>query len=386
MVDEEIKKEIEMRTKEHAKLCCKIKFFNSEHPIGDKFKGAASGILEVHEPNDDCDSSELLRTAKSLIPKFAETLACTQLHNIMFQVSILRGVLKLHYASTNITKYLFSLNIQKPDDLYRSVKSLLWLGSLYEIPSAQMSKLWKGHCKLFVISDDEFRTILETVRKERCSGLTKEINDDLDAKIKNIADNISNLNSRINRITDKPINTTDIELRPSYQYSNREIRNAPHRRYTSIEAIPELPESRERAEVNGRSNIAGLMKAFSHPQSMFSGTGDVSENFGSYHQSYVNLCRKFHLTQNEAYDNLYILFKTNSEAGKYYHKHVLLNGRSLDEAFGIMYSRFISAERRDRLIQKGNNLKFKNLMADPGKITMTLSENLVQPLLRSNYS
>ena len=72
----------------------------------------------------------------------------------------------------------------------------------------------------------------------------------------------------------------------------------------------------------------------------------------------ANLCLTFRITKAEAFDNLYILFKANIEAGRYYKKHVLENAKSIDDAFLMMYERFMSEERRDRLLQKWNNLKF----------------------------
>ncbi len=72
MTDKEIKSEIATRTKEHNKLRHKIILFTSEHPIGHKLMGAAYAIPEVYEHNYDFDSSEILQTVKSSIPKVAK--------------------------------------------------------------------------------------------------------------------------------------------------------------------------------------------------------------------------------------------------------------------------------------------------------------------------
>ena len=44
----------------------------------------------------------------------------------------------------------------------------------------------------------------------------------------------------------------------------------------------------------------------------------------------------------------------------------LLTGINLNEAFNMLYARFLSSERRDRLLQKWNNLKFCDFISKPG--------------------
>ncbi len=80
----------------------------------------------------------------------------------------------------------------------------------------------------------------------------------------------------------------------------------------------------------------------------------------------MKLCMSFNLTEKEAYTNLYILFPTGSQAGRFYHKHVLTRARSLDEAFKMLHSRFMSNERRDRLLYQWNNLNFADFMKKVG--------------------
>ena len=62
-----------------------------------------------------------------------------------------------------------------------------------------------------MILDDEFATTLETFTKERCSGLTKEVNNHQDANIKDIADHYLKPYPIISGITDQPIYTADIQ-------------------------------------------------------------------------------------------------------------------------------------------------------------------------------
>ena len=87
--------------------------------------------------------------------------------------------------------------------------------------------------------------------------------------------------------------------------------------------------------------MASLIKAFFHPSSKFSGTGSLTEKLAKIHQAYVNTSHSFHLANNEALDNLYILFFTGSEAGRYHHRYVRDRAKSLDEAFSMLYDRFM---------------------------------------------
>ena len=101
---------------------------------------------------------------------------------------------------------------------------------------------------------------------------------------------------------------------PITRIYSREVPNRAHTGYMSIVSIPEIPEIRRPDE---RSNVIGLIKAFSHLSSQFSGSGSIEENVGTFHQNYANLCRTFRITKTEAFDNLCMLFKANSEAERY---------------------------------------------------------------------
>ncbi len=109
-----------------------------------------------------------------------------------------------------------------------------------------------------------------------------------------------------------------------------------------------------------------MITALLHPQPKFTGPVEVTENLESNHQSFVNLCRTFKLTQNEALDSLHALFTADSEAGRYYHKHVVSRARIIDEAFGLMYSRFMAESISDRLLRIWNNWQFSNFMNELG--------------------
>ena len=115
---------------------------------------------------------------------------------------------------------------------------------------------------------------------------------------------------------------------------------------------------------NSAASVNGLIRAFSHPSSKFKGSGSVLENLGTYHQQFMNVCKTFNLTEKEAFMNLYILFETGSEAGRFCYKHALNKAKNLTEAFEMLYRRFMSNERRDRLIRKWTGLKLSNFHKD----------------------
>ncbi len=170
--------------------------------------------------------------------------------------------------------------------------------------------------------------------------------------------------------------------------SSRFVRN--NRQYSGIGSIPRLPIAREEKS-RPSLNVVSLITVFAHPSSKFSGTGSLIENLATFHQAYVNTCHSFRLTNNKALDNLYILFLSGGEAGKYYLRYVHDRAKSLDETFYMLYDRFMSNERRDRLLQKWNNFNFNDFMKTPstarhsGLQDLFSTSSSIQAQLGSSY-
>lgn len=121
-----------------------------------------------------------------------------------------------------------------------------------------------------------------------------------------------------------------------------------HISYSIIGAIPQLSDNPKSNSVN----ISGFLKTFAHPTTLFCRNGSITESIGSFHQSCMNICKTFSISKSQALENLYKLFKTDSETERYFHKLVTAKARTLDQAFNMLYDHLISAERRDRLLQK----------------------------------
>ena len=166
------------------------------------------------------------------------------------------------------------------------------------------------------------------------------------------ADKISQLSSR------NCINVQDNGQANNSQYENipTNTKHIDTTSYSSIGAIPKLQTTRN-TNSEGHANVSGLSRAFSHPSLKFKGSGSASENLGTYHQQFMNSCKTYNLTEQEAFNNLYVLFETGSEEGRFYHKHVLNNASTLAQAFDMLYRRFMWDERRDRLLRKWNGLR-----------------------------
>ncbi len=175
-----------------------------------------------------------------------------------------------------------------------------------------MSNIWKKYRYSFFVTVEELKE--NTVTTETGGQNTNITIQDEDSKRleSNVNDLAAGLSLLMSRDGGKEFNARST------------ARDTPHKReqppypvsYSSIETISSLPEYRSRENSSNRPSVAGLIKAFSHPQSKFTGSGEVIENFGSYHQSFVNLCKTFKLTQHEALDNLYICSKlTVKQAG-----------------------------------------------------------------------
>jgi len=277
-------------------------------------------------------------------------------------IAVLRDVLALFNVNTLSNTYITECGIQEFNTVHPNHQCLLWLGSFSQFHGRQISLLWAEYRKSQAVSDNS-----HSVKTETRTGTTTNENDirrnsttetiennfqTLSRQVESIAADISKMRLSANQ---DPMNTTGrFPENPHVQ---------PHTRYSSIGSIANIPD---RNRPNEKSNVGGLIKSFTHLSSQFTGSGSIDEHLGTFHQNFANLCRTFRLTKIEAYENLYILFKTNSEAGRYYHKHVLPNARSLDEALSLMYVRFMSEERRDRLLQKWNNLNFSDFMTESG--------------------
>ncbi len=102
--------------------------------------------------------------------------------------------------------------------------------------------------------------------------------------------------------------------------------------YSSVGGIPRLPARRSEGRSSGR-NLNGLLRGFSDPSSKFSGSLDIMGDLGSFHQQYMNTCKSRNLIDEEAFENLYILFPTKSWASLFHSKHVLDKNSNLSEAF-----------------------------------------------------
>lgn len=100
------------------------------------------------------------------------------------------------------------------------------------------------------------------------------------------------------------------------------------------------------------------MKAFSSEHKQFAGTGKLSEYFSASRQTFTNHSKTLHLSEPEILNKLVVLFKPNSSAVIFNHKHEISVAKNLEHAFSMVYRRFEFAERRDRLLDMLNNLNF----------------------------
>ena len=275
-------------------------------------------------------------------------------------VEVLKSMTQM--KSKTRRKYLRQL-LHLFEILHSNLQIIIWLGALYELSPSQISNIWKEYRYSFPVIDEELKeNAFATEAGRQNTNITVQDEDSkrLESKVNDLAESLSLL---ISKDGGKEFNTRSTAKGTPRRENNPHIQRPV--RYSSIGTIPSLPEYRSREHSSNRPNFAELIKAFSHPQSKFTGSGEVTENLGSYHQSFVNLCKIFKLTQHEALDNLYILIKTDREAGRFYSKHVVARSNSHDEAFEMMYSIFMSESRRDRLLHKWNNLQISNFMPQP---------------------
>lgn len=222
------------------------------------------------------------------------------------------------------------MEIHNFENLDQSVKAIVWLGNLYDMPATEIQKILEEYRKRSTLDGTALQTGSINAPSQSSTHTDNQISE-LQNQVTELRQQVNFSLPAVQPQVEPQRRTTQNQhqknavfqrepITEEYHNQTRSRLNNRRRSYSSIGAILTLPENRSHRI---SSNIYGLIKAFSHPSAQFSGTGKVTENFGSYHQSSMNYCNTFKLTKEEAFNNLYVLFKTDSEAGRYYHKHVL---------------------------------------------------------------
>ena len=328
----------------------KIGFYKPTDEFEQKLIAAASSILQHFDPNDHSDYEDILPAVRQVLPTASEGFTVELLKNPKLPITILKDVMTFYISSPLTSEYTTEIGLRTLDDVDENLENLIWLASLYRLPADQPKSVC-NYC-------EQRSNLINSVWLPMETG-NHDINSYPLIADGSAQENHYFGNSERNVMFKGHVSHSIIQI-PSQTDGNKPRRHLnEHQSYSSVGSIPKLPLSRPN---NSNPNVSGLFRAFSHPSSKFQGSGSVIENLGTFHQSYMNICKSFNLTEDEAFSNLYVLFPTNSEAGRYYHKHVANRAKNLEEPFYLLYNRFKSRERRDRLLQKWNNLKFSDFM------------------------
>ena len=302
-------------------------------------------------------------------------------------MNIILNVCDFYNFSQGTDDLLKELNVGEPRNLSGSLVTLIWLGSLLSLPVNELRKIVERRDQSISIAysikcQKEPQNVATTrgLTPSNRSVIRQESRDEL-------ADRIQNIESLLQRSSPPPNNPVQPDLgdfdctrsanrrQSTSNVNSNDQAKREDCQYSSIGAIAQLSRDRTRDDAP-QANIGGLNKYFTHPTSKFSGEGDLAENLGAYHQSFMNICRSSNLTEKGAFANLYILFPSSSQADRFYRKHVLTKARSLDEAFKMLYSRLMSNERRYRLLYQWNNLRFSDFMKKSGNNKQSASREL----------
>ncbi len=92
----------------------------------------------------------------------------------------------------------------------------------------------------------------------------------------------------------------------------------------------------------------------------------------------MNHSKTLQLSEPEALVNLHVILKHGSEASSFYNKHVAPAATSLKQAFEMMYNRFSSAERRDRLLEDWKSLNFNRFLMKPNATKQSALRDLCE--------
>ena len=160
-----------------------------------------------------------------------------------------------------------------------NVTVLVWLSSLFDLPKDKVNTLVEAYSELNTLNNFD---LLNAPTSE-----TK------------IAE-ISNMNSNENVSNRISSNVMDKSLHNSKKFVDGDQFS-----YSSVGAIPRLTARRQHNSWSS-GNANGVFRAFSHPSSKLYGSGSMHENLGTFHQSYINTCKTFNLTEDEVFSNLYV--------------------------------------------------------------------------------
>ena len=305
----------------------------------------------------------------------------------------------LEFYSINPIPQGFNSIIQLPENIKNSkqISAMIWLCTLFELTSELTNDIVSSFASHLYASDkgsvasstrtNEIPEAPPRATERAASDNSTNIIDLVTQRLNKQDENISDLKQSIletvqinQHSASQPFSTLSNHNIGAQDGTNKQtpaVRS--HYSYSSVGYIPNLPKSRTSdGNSAGSRGAMTLMKLYSHPNKQFAGTGDLKENLATYHQAFMSDCRTLELTQAEALNNLHVLFKPNSEASIFYHRHVLPTAQSIDQAFKMLYNRFMSLERRDRLLQKWNKLSYNEFASKPGATNQSALRDLCE--------
>ena len=271
----------------HGKIC----FYKPTDEFGQKLVAAASSALQHFDPNDQSDYEDILPAVRQVLPTASELFTVQLFKNPMLPITILKDVMTFYISSPLTNEYTTEIGLRTLDDVDENLKSLICLTSLYRLPADQA----KSACKYY----EQISTLKNSVLPPKETG-NHEINSNPLIADGPAQENRYSGNSERNVMVKGNISHSITQI-PSQADGNTPRRHSnEHQSYSSVGSIPKLPSSRPN---NSSPNVSDFFRAFSHPSSKFHGSGSVMENLGTFHQSYINICKSFNLTEDEAFSN-----------------------------------------------------------------------------------
>ncbi len=91
--------------------------------------------------------------------------------------------------------------------------------------------------------------------------------------------------------------------------------------YASLGNLPGLRACHP-INLKTRSNASQLLKIYRHSSQQFRDSRDITEKLASFHASHVSKCRSLGINKSETFENLHVLFVSDSSASLFYHQSV----------------------------------------------------------------
>ena len=387
----------------YARLVNRLDIFEPDSKFGKILVKISRSILESFSPAVTDSAEEIIEIAREQLPPPKTFFNAEFYQSPLIPVANLRRILDFFNAGPGTSAFYDHLNLKQEGRSLKRVMNIVFMCYLFHLSAQDSYEVLKNYgngCSLTQSLGEQPDQNSIGSEQSGNTAVSRRL-DAQEAQLNEIIGSLRHLSTNDHRrnsgkseaeiqasgyqdvhATDRQVRDTQVGLN-----NNRAHQADPNipsfarpaaRSYSSVGYIPTLSRPRPARDSSGSYAAVSLMKVYARPHVQFAGTGDLSENLATYHQAFMSNCKSLGMSESDALANMHVLFRANSEASIFYHRQVLYQAKTLEEAFQTLYNRFSSSERRDRLLYKWNNLSFKHFHDKPGATRQSALRDLCE--------